>query len=60
VGNYNRKSFFRLISNEGQQPAKGQFKYILEELGRKHRHIFRENSAVYMEVVPELKKVYVD
>lgn len=47
VGNYNRKSFFCLISNEGQQPAKGQFKYIREEFGRKHRHIFRENLALF-------------
>jgi len=55
-----RKSFFCLISSEGQQPAKCQFKYILEELGRKHRYIQGKFSAVYMEVVPGLKKMCVD
>ena len=42
------KSFFCLISSEGQQPAKCRFKYILEEFGRKHRHISRENSTLFI------------
>jgi ABC-type uncharacterized transport system ATPase subunit len=53
---YNRKSFLCLISNEGQQLTKGEFKCVLEEFGRKQTYIQVKFGAVYMEVVPGLKK----